>query len=115
MPASQQKVSFWQNLFKGSAPWRCITVRSQFMKTFVKIPLCDWSGTGFEVPIARGNLHSPAGKALSWPEKRKPLQPILCPAVASAALSFNPGVSTVEKSFDVAPLKQQNKLTNVVC
>jgi hypothetical protein len=85
------------------------------MKTFVKIPLCDWSSTRFEVPIAQGNLHSRARKVLSWPEKRKPLQPILRPAVASAVLSFNLGVSTAEKSFDVAPLKLQNKITNVVC
>lgn len=38
------------------------------MKTLVKIPLSDWSGLRFEVPIAPGNLHSGAIKVWFWPK-----------------------------------------------
>lgn len=57
------------------------------MKTFVKIPLSDWGELQFEVPIARGNLHSRSKMALLWLEKNKPFQPSLRPTTVSATLN----------------------------
>jgi hypothetical protein len=42
------------------------------MKTFVKIPLSDWSSTRFEVPIVRRKLHLRIVKQFALPETVAP-------------------------------------------
>jgi hypothetical protein len=46
------------------------------MKTFVKIPVSDWSSTQFEVPVVQGNLHSRVMKRLTCPPATAPKVPV---------------------------------------